>query len=104
MILDGYLLKLEDELESGVEGVILLGNGDEGFVASEAGFGSSAKESLQEVISQFLIGVAVRGGELVQHPKKMVDFVGVFVGDSSSTLVEKGGGPFSSSGGRRVVE
>lgn len=92
-------MELEDQPQSGVEGVILFGNGDEGFVATEASFRGPAEESLQEVGSQFLIRVAIRGGQLVQHPKKMVDFVGVFFRDGSSTLLEKGGGPFSSGSG-----
>lgn len=91
-------MELEDQPPSGVEGVILLGNRDEGFVATETSFSGPAEESLQEVGSQFLIGITIRGGQLVQHPKKMVDFVGVFFRYSSSTLFEKGGGPFS--GGR----
>lgn len=110
MVILTHLLKLEDEPQGGVEVMIFLGDGDEGFVASEASFCGPAEESLQEVESHFLIRVTIRGSQLIQHPKKMVDFVGVLFRDGSSTLLKKGGGPFScgssggssSSSGRRV--
>ena len=41
--------------------MILVGDGDKGFRASEARFSGLAEESLEEVGSHFLIGVTIRG-------------------------------------------
>ena len=86
-------LELKDHVAHGFEAVGFFGRGGEAAVATGAGARDLAEESLHEIRDEALVGVAVRGGALVQDPHDALDSRRVFLSDRSSAVQEESLGP-----------
>ena len=89
------LLELQHRLARGFEGACFLGGRGQGSIGSVPGLSDAAEEGLEEVGGQFLVGVAVGGGQFVEHPHQLLEARGVLVGDGTCGFEEDVVGPLA---------
>ncbi|KAH0466718.1 hypothetical protein IEQ34_003956 [Dendrobium chrysotoxum] len=79
-------LEAERGAASGVEGSSSVGGGGEGAECAGAGRGETSKESLEEVRSELLVKVTIRGSKFVEHPHELLNAGAVAGCDSAGTI------------------
>lgn len=96
------LLELQDGLPGGFKGAVLVRRGGPDTVGTEARVGHASEQGLEEIRGEFLMSVAIRGGEFVKHPHELLDTGAVLVGKGTSCLDEDIGNPPGVAGEFRV--